>query len=88
MRRSRTTTIISIQVQEDHLISVSKKLFMSKKENVKQFISLPSYHLTARGVTCHHAVADADRLITKVAIESATVSSTLVNAEYTDVLFS
>ena len=67
MRRSGTAPIIS--VQEDHLISVSKKLFMSKKENVKQFISLLSYHLTARGVTCHHAVADAGRLIAKVAIE-------------------
>ena len=86
MRRSGTAPIISIQVQEDHLISVNKKLFMSKKENVKQFISLLSYHLTARGVTCHHAVADADRLIAKVAIESATESSTVVNAEDTDVL--
>ena len=44
MCRSGTAAIISIQVQGDHLISVSKKLFMSKKENVKQFshiISLP-----------------------------------------------
>ena len=45
-----------------------------------------SYHLTARGVTCHHAVADADHLITKVAIESATKSFTVVNAEDTEVL--
>ena len=86
MLRSGTVPIISIQVQEDNLISVSKKLFMSKKENVKQFISLLSYHLTAICVTCHHAVADADRLIAKVAIESATESSTVVNAEDTDVL--
>ena len=55
-------------------------------QNVKQFISILSYHLTARGVTCHHAVADADHLIAKVAIESATESSTVVNAEDTDVL--
>ena len=61
-------------------------MFMSKKENVKQFISLLSYHLTARGVTCHHAVADAGHLITKGAIESATKSSTVVNAEDTEVL--
>ena len=84
MCRSGTAATISIQVQEDHLISFSKTLFMSKKENVKQFISLLSYHLTARGVTCHHVVADADHLITKVAIESATESSTVVNAEDTE----
>ena len=86
MRRSGTAPIIYVQIQEDHIISVSKKLFMSKKENVKQFINLLAYHLTARGVICHHAVADTDRLITKVAFESATESSTVVDAEDTDFL--
>ena len=59
---------------------------MSKKENDKQFISLLSYHLIAQGVTCLHAVADADRLIAKVAIASAAECFTVVNAEDADVL--
>ena len=59
MCRSRTATIISVYIQRDHRISVSKELFMLKKEYVKQFISLLSHH---------YAVADADRLIAKVAI--------------------
>ena len=45
--RSGTAIIISVYVQGDHQVSVSKELFMTKEEHVKQILSLLSYHLTA-----------------------------------------
>ena len=59
MCHSRTATTISVYVQKGHRVSVSKELFILKKEYVKHFISLLSHH---------YAVADADHLIAKVAI--------------------
>ena len=61
MGRSRTATTISVYVQKGHRISVSKELFIFKKEYAKQFISLLSNH---------YAVADADHVIAKVAFSS------------------
>ena len=66
MCRSRTTTTISVYVQKGHCVSVSKELFILKKEYIKQFISLLSHH---------YAVADADYLIAKVAISSNLLQS-------------
>ena len=60
--RSRTATTISVNVQKGHRVSVSKELFIFKKEYAKQqFISRLSHH---------YALADADHRIAKVAFSS------------------
>ena len=69
---SRTATIISVYVQKDHQVSVSKELFMLKKEYVKHFISLLSRH---------YAVVDANHRQGGHFVESSTESSIVVNAK-------
>ena len=66
MCRSRIATTISVYVQKVHHASVSKELFILKKEYVKQFISLLSHH---------YAVVEADNLIANMAISSNLLQS-------------
>ena len=86
MRRSGGKSCTNIDINDDHMISVSKSSFLANKSNSQTFIKCLSNHLMFHDMTCHHTTSDADRYIVIRALEEANTNETVVHAEDTDIL--
>ena len=63
---------------------IKKMTFLANTANKQQFINVVSDLLEKNGCQVHHASADAEVLIVQKAVESATISDTVLVGDDTD----
>ena len=76
----------SIIFQPEMRMAFKKDEFLANEGNKQRFIDLLSQHITKAGMVVFHAVADADSLIVKTAVELAQHKETCIIGDDTDLL--
>ena len=76
----------SILFQPEMRMAFKKDEFLANEGNKQRFIDLLSQHITKAGMDVFHAVADADSLIVKTAVELAQHKETCIIGDDTDLL--
>ena len=85
LRRNREQ-MTEVHFTGSTVMNVKKEIFLSNKKNKQSFIILLSARLEQMGCQVSHARGDADMLIVKTAIQSASTSSTVLVGDDTDLL--
>ena len=67
-------------------LTMSKAKFLANKTNKQQFIKMLGDQLEMNNCKVHHAPGDADLLIVQKSVESATMSTTILVGDDTDLL--
>ena len=85
-RRSKGNASITVTFTGDMSVTTKKEQFLANKENKQRFISMLSKELEKKNCETHHASRDADLLIVLKAIQSATITNTMLVGDDTDLI--
>ena len=83
-RRSKGNPGAPVTFTADMPVTMKKEQFLANRQNKQRFIYMLSEELQKRSCMAHHAPGDADLLIVLKAVESATVRTTVLVGDDTD----
>ena len=85
-RRNKGKVGETVTFEEDMHITMTKEQFLTNNMNKQRFINMLSEQLVKANCHTHHATGDADLLMVQKAVESATLSDTVLVGDDTDLL--
>ena len=85
-RRAKGQAGVAVTFTKDMQFTMKKDKFLANKSNKQQFINLLSAQLEKNKCQVHHAPGDADLLIVRKAVKSATMVNTVLVGDDTDLL--
>ena len=85
-RRTKGHAGVTVAFTSNMQLTMSKAKFLANKTNKQQFIKMLRDQLEMNNCKVHHAPGDADLLIVQESVESATMSTTILVGDDTDLL--
>jgi len=85
-RRSKGNAGTTVTFTADMRLTMKKEQFLANRQNKQRFIFMLSEELQKKNCETHHASGDADLLIVLKAVQSATVTNTVLVGDDTDLL--
>lgn len=86
LRRSAGKAGATVTFQDDMKLTMKKDAFLSNTDNKKRFLAMLQRYLSEAGYTTLQSEADADVLIVKTAVDSASEGPTVLVGDDTDLL--
>lgn len=85
-RRSKGNVGATVTFRPDMPLTMKKDQFLANRQNKQRFIFLLSEKLQKKNCKTYHAAGDADFLIVMKAVESATITTTVLVGDDTDLI--